>query len=149
MKTNSSPNGKWNFKMYTNCKINLPFDSIDRWVPRRKDMQLIIDLDLYVLFLWRSAINWHTSITIFVHFHVLHLRGLVKSWQRGQEVRTYVGPLVGNSISCLGWNSNQFQIKQEMELEWFQPKQEMENIKMYTDCKIDLSVDSWPPRRKD
>ena len=38
IKTNFSPNRKWNYKNYTSCRISL---SVDSWPSKRKDMQLI------------------------------------------------------------------------------------------------------------
>ena len=77
--------GNGTIKMYTKCKIDL---SVYDWPPKRKDMQLLNNKELYVLPLWRSAFNWQTNFTICEHFQ--------------------------SYISCLGWNKNQFQAKQEM-----------------------------------
>ena len=65
-KFNSSRNRKQNYEKIWNCKINL---SVNSWPLKRKDMQLLIDEEFYVLPSWRSVTNWQTSFTICVHFH--------------------------------------------------------------------------------
>ena len=51
-------------KMYTNCKLK---SSVGSWPPKRKDMQLLIDKEFYVLPLRRSAVNWQSNFTICVY----------------------------------------------------------------------------------
>ena len=106
--------------MFTNCKTIL---SVDSWPPEKKDIQVLISKELYILPLWRSAIKWQIHFMICVQFQ--------------------------GSISCFGFNWFKIHFLLGLELILIPAQTGNEIVKMYTNCTTSLSVDSWPPERKD
>ena len=75
---------------------------------------------------------------------VLHLRRSVINWHRWLEFRT----LVDNSITCLGWNYNHIQLKQDMELNLNPTQTGNGSMKRYASCKINCQLIADLRRRR-
>ena len=82
----------------------------------------------------RQNRNKHTDVRNLSY--VLHWRSVI-NWLRWLEVRTHVRPHVDNSTSRFGWSKS------------ISAQTGNVTVKMYTKYKINLPVDSWPPKRKD
>ena len=89
IKIYSSQNRKWNYENYTSCRISL---SVDSWLPKRKDIQLLIQ------YLIRSCMSFLFGGQVSTDKLILQL------------VYIFIVPFPvwagfnWNSISGLGWN---------------------------------------------
>ena len=107
----------WNISLSSNIKNILEYSKRERFHIKN-----------------RQTTNEHTDVRN--ESEVLHLRRSVINWQRWLEVRT----LVDNSITCLGWNYNHIQLKQDMELNLNPTQTGNGSMKRYASFKINCQL---------